>query len=368
MHQFASGSVQATGKYPVSSIVRTNEEEVEIDSDDDMFALDPPSKGGKPVKAKAKGNKIVIPDPLLKRQKTGSRVKSTTSVGQVTPRPTLTSPRHLRSQPKRACANRAVSEQIGKFCQEIPHKVSNGQVGYEPENIRQARSHATWPVWKAAMEKEVKGLLGRGTWTEIKKSQVPAHVKIMGSQFVFKDKLSGAKARLVVSGDQQSPKPGKHLTFSPTPSATEVRILISLATERNQPLHSCDIAQAFTQSHPLKPGEELYVRPPVGYDCEHGTVWQLKKPLYRLSIAPKAWFDTLKEFITEFGFESINCSDTFFVYREKEENIHLVFHVDDLLFSFSNDDLGLKFKAALLSRFNGTDNGPVERFVGINIK
>jgi hypothetical protein len=45
-----------------------------------------------------------------------------------------------------------------------------------------------------------------------------------------------------------------------------------------------------------------------------------------------------------------------------------VFHVDDLLFSFSNEKLGLLFKAALLTRFDATDDGPVGRFVGIDIK
>jgi hypothetical protein len=203
----------------------------------------------------------------------------------------------------------------------------------------------------------------------VHRSTVPAHIKIMGSQFIFKDKLSGPKARPVVRGDQQWPKPGKEKTFSPTPSATEFRILVALATQRNQPLHSCDISQAFTQSHPLDPRDQLYIFPPQGCDYAKGTVWKLQRPLYGLSTAPKAWFDTLKEFITEFGFESINCSDTFFVYKTTDgHTIHLVFHVDDLLFSFSNDDLGLRFKAELLKRFDGTDDGPVKRFVSIDIR
>jgi hypothetical protein len=130
-----------------------------------------------------------------------------------------------------------------------------------------------------------------------------------------------------------------------------------------------DVVQAFTQSNSLKPGQELYVHPPMGYNHTLGTVWKLKKPLYRLSIAPKAWFDTLWEFITNFRFQSVNRSDTYFVYNSPEgEIIHLVFHVDDLLFSFSDDNLGLRFKAAMMDRFNATDDGPVQRFVGIDIK
>ena len=193
---------------------------------------------------------------------------------------------------------------------------------------------------------------------------MPAHVKIKGSQFIFKDKLTGAKARLVVRGDQQFLKPTKDKTYSQTPSATKFCILCSLATEWGWAIHSCDVVQAFTQSNSLKRGDELYIHPPVGYNCAPGTIWKLRKPLYRLSIAPKAWFDTLREFLVGFGFINVNKSDTSFRYISPEgEEIHLIFHVDDLLFSFSHKDLGLHFKAALLSHFNTTDDGPVQRFI-----
>ena len=81
---------------------------------------------------------------------------------------------------------------------ETPKGFEGQRVGYEPSNIKQARAHVTWPIWQAAMDKEVKGLLGRGTWVEVRRNMVPANVKIMGSQFIFKDKITGAKARLVV--------------------------------------------------------------------------------------------------------------------------------------------------------------------------
>jgi hypothetical protein len=246
----------------------------------------------------------------------------------------------------------------------------SGQVGFEPRSLKEARGHASWPTWQRAMDKEVRGLTERGTWTVVSRSSVPDGVKIMGSQFVFKDKpLTGAKARLVVRGDQEFPKALPEDTYAPTPSATEVRMMFSLATELNEPVHSCDISQAFTQSDALKPGSTLYIFPPAGLPHPPDMVWKLVKPLYGLSIAPKAWADTLKAFIKGYGFQAVNCSDTFFVYKSPTgESIRLVFHVDDLLFSFSSDDLGLHFKQALLSRFDGTDDGPVKCFVGIDIK
>ena len=239
LHKCASESVKATGKYPTSTIVRTTQEDLEVDSDEDLFTLDSPPKE---KTTRAKGNKVILNTKPPKPPKH--------SVGQFAPRPTLRSTIKGRVQPTRQKTYAIKAETSSTPYEETPPEgFANNKVGFEPNNIRHAQAHVTWPVWKAAMDKEVTGLLARGTWVQVHRSQVPANVKIMGSQFIFKDKFSGAKARLVVWGDQQFPKPGKHLTFSPTPSATEFRMICALATQRGQPIHSCDIVQAFTQSN-----------------------------------------------------------------------------------------------------------------------
>ena len=180
--------------------------------------------------------------------------------------------------------------------------------------------------------------------------------------------MTGEKARLVVRGDQQSPKPSSEDTYASTPSAAEIRILYSIITQLGRPVHSCDVSQAFVQSNDLPKDSSLYIYPPHGYHYNPDVVWKLVKPLYCLSIAPKAWADTLKEFINWYGFIPVNCSETFYVcHAGNGESIHLVYHVDDLLFSFSNDQLGLHFKNALLTSFKARDDGPVKCFVGIDV-
>ena len=258
LHEFATASVKATGKYPTSKVMRTLEEDASEDTDEELLSLDTPH-----VKAvsKAKGNKILLkpvtPPNSPRTTRNMSRGRASSSRQQA----------HLHT------TSGKVAPPIYDVVDQTPiEEFNNKQVGFEPRNIKDAQAHATWPIWQQAMEKEVSGLLSKGVWTEIRRNQVPADVKIMGSQFIFKDKLTGAKARLVVRGDQQSPKPTKDKTFSPTPSATEFRVLCALATEHNQPIHSCDVVQAFTQSNALEPGEELYVYLPMGYSCKPETV------------------------------------------------------------------------------------------------
>jgi hypothetical protein len=220
------------------------------------------------------------------------------------------------------------------------------------------------------MEKEVSGLLNKGTWSCVLKSSLPIGTKIMGSQFVFKDKpITGAKARLVVRGDQQDPYPLTGDTYTPTPAAAEVRMLFSLSAQLDRPIHSMDAIQAFTQADDLPADSELYVYPPHGYQTDRDYVWKLNKPLYGLAIAPKSWADTLKRFLVNYGFDSVNGSDTFFVLDTAtgENLIQLVFHVDDILFNFASDSIGLTFKNAFMSRFHATDDGPVKCFVCITV-
>lgn len=249
-------------------------------------------------------------------------------------------------------------------------QVPDGRVGFEPSSYSAAQKHETWPLWEAAMLKEKKGLEMRGTFTRVTKADVPAGIRIMGSQYVYKDKrVTGAKARIVVRGDQQWPKPDTADTFAATPMSTEVRTLISLALQNNHALHSIDISQAFVQSDALADDAHLYIYPPQGSHEPPGTVWKLNRPLYGLAVAPRDWSDTLKAFLKDYGFSSVNNSDTFFKRSDtsSKENIFLVYHVDDILISFSNDKIGEDFKRAILSRFSGTDEGQVRRYLGIDI-
>ena len=44
----------------------------------------------------------------------------------------------------------------------------------EPVSIKQAMRLPEWESWKAAVEKEVRGLVEVGVWDEVPRSEVPA--------------------------------------------------------------------------------------------------------------------------------------------------------------------------------------------------
>nr|GEY18182.1 retrovirus-related Pol polyprotein from transposon TNT 1-94 [Tanacetum cinerariifolium] len=80
-----------------------------------------------------------------------------------------------------------------------------------------------------------------------------------------------------------------------------VRIFIAYAAHKSFPIYQMDVKTAFLND-PLK--EEVYVAQPDGFvDPDHPEkVYRLKKALYELKQAPRAWYDELSKFLTSNGF------------------------------------------------------------------
>jgi hypothetical protein len=248
-------------------------------------------------------------------------------------------------------------------------------IGYEPRSVNEARKLPTWSRWERAIDKEFSGLIDRDTWDEVKDlSQIPSDAQILPTKIVLKLKtgIPGMpdieKARLVVRGDMENPKPPPSETYASTPSATEIRTVFALATQRGWKISSLDISQAFLQAEPLSPDTHIYIRPPSGYNiAPPGTVWRLKRHLYGTSRAPQAWQNTFTAFLLSYGFSKINSSDTVWKWTDGTRHLHLVVWVDDILLSSSHDTAADDFKTALFARFQGTDDGPVSKYVGLYV-
>ena len=79
-------------------------------------------------------------------------------------------------------------------------------------------------------------------------------------------------------------------TDSPTCSRHSLRLVFASASMYKWKIHSLDVASAFLQSDSIE--RELFVKPPKGV-CPEGMIWKLKKPIYGLCDAPRAWYDSL---------------------------------------------------------------------------
>ena len=155
--------------------------------------------------------------------------------------------------------------------------------------------HPSAPLWRQAECKELSGLQQRGCYTRVLRSSLPSGEQILQSMWVYSDKESGPKARLVVLGNTESEDSKSSVdTYASTPPSAAVRMLIALAAQMGYYVNVYDVAQAFIQADDLPQGYDLYVLPPAGVDEDPLYCWKLIKPLYGLAASPRMWADTLQ--------------------------------------------------------------------------
>nr|GEY72754.1 hypothetical protein [Tanacetum cinerariifolium] len=109
------------------------------------------------------------------------------------------------------------------------------------------------------------------------------------------------KARLVVNGYSQKEGIEFEESFALVARLEAVRIFIAYAAHKSFPIYQMDVKTTFLNG---SLNEEVYVAQPDGFvDPDHSEkVYQLRKALYILKQAPRAWYDKLLKFLTSKGF------------------------------------------------------------------
>ena len=134
--------------------------------------------------------------------------------------------------------------------------------------------------------------------------ELPTGIKPIGLKWVFKIKrnangtISKYKARLVAKGYVQRHGVDYEEVFAPVARIETIRMIIALAGSHGWEIHHLDVKTAFLHGE-LK--EEVYVTQPEGFivDGQEHKVYKLKKALYGLRQAPRAWNDKLNKIMFE---------------------------------------------------------------------
>nr|GEW89194.1 retrovirus-related Pol polyprotein from transposon TNT 1-94 [Tanacetum cinerariifolium] len=114
------------------------------------------------------------------------------------------------------------------------------------------------------------------------------------------------KARLVAKGYAQEEGIDFEESFAPVARLEAVRIFVAYAAHKSFLIYHMEVKTAF-RNGPLK--EEVYVSQPDGFvDPDHPKkVYRLRKTLYRLKQAPRAWYDELSKFLISKGFTKVEA-------------------------------------------------------------
>jgi hypothetical protein len=164
------------------------------------------------------------------------------------------------------------------------------------------------------------------------------------------DAIIKHKARLVARGFLQRQEIDFDDAFTPVAWIESVRLLLALAVQEGWRVHHMDVKLAFLDGD-LK--EEVYVHQPPGFAIpdKEGKVWRLRKTLYGLRQAPRAWNAKLDSTLWRMGFEQSPHEAA--VYRRGNGgNVLLVsIYVDDLVITSTKDAEVAAFKEEMKATF-----------------
>lgn len=99
--------------------------------------------------------------------------------------------------------------------------------------------------------------------------------------------------------------------------------------------------------------EELYVAQSKGFeDPKHlDYVYKLKRALYRLKQAPRAWYERLTQFLLSAGFKRGNVDKTLIISNQDSDNLIVQIYVDDIIFGAMKQSLVDMFVKTMAKKF-----------------
>ncbi|KAM0824008.1 hypothetical protein ACQ4PT_016362 [Festuca glaucescens] len=236
----------------------------------------------------------------------------------------------------------------------------------EPQSFVEAERDA---AWRAAMQLEMDAVEKNRTW---ELADLPRGHRAITLKWVFKLKRDEAgaivkhKARLVARGFLQQEGVDFDDAFAPVARMESVRLLLALAAQEGWRVHHMDVKSAFLNGD-LK--EEVYVQQPPGFAIpgHEGKVLRLRKALYGLRQAPRAWNAKLDSTLKTMGFEQSPHEAA--VYRRGSGGNTLLVgvYVDDLVITGIKDAEVAAFKEEMKATFQMSDLGLLSFYLGIEV-
>jgi hypothetical protein len=238
----------------------------------------------------------------------------------------------------------------------------------EPRTYREAMTRSDTDKWSAACGEEINALIKNNTYELVDRKQ---GMHVIPNKWVLKHKLLPDlsykyKARLVAKGFNQKEGIDYEETFSPVVRFDSLRCLLALAAHYDWEIHHMDVKTAYLNGILDK---EIYMEQPEGFVVvgKENMVCRLKKGLYGLKQAGRAWHETIDPALRQLGLTPLNSDSCVYLHRQRENHLILSLYVDDL-FLFSNSTTLLnKYKQHLQSLFRMEDLGEAKLMLGIEI-
>ncbi|KAK0590666.1 hypothetical protein LWI29_030141 [Acer saccharum] len=97
-------------------------------------------------------------------------------------------------------------------------------------------------------------------------------------------------------------------------------------------------------------------------------VCKLRKAIYGLRQAPRAWYTELRNFLLAAGFTNSKCDASLFILSNPDHTLYLLIYVDDIIVTGTSASRIRDFIATLAHRFSLKDLGMLSFFLGVEAR
>nr|GEX07702.1 putative ribonuclease H-like domain-containing protein [Tanacetum cinerariifolium] len=237
----------------------------------------------------------------------------------------------------------------------------------EPKMVHQALKD---PSWIEAMQEELLQFKMQKVWVLV---HFPHGKRAIGTKWVYKNKKDERgivvrnKARLVVQGHTQEEGIDYEEHFAPVARIEAIRLFLAYASFMGFMVYQMDVKSAFLYGT-IK--EEVYVYQPPGFkDPDHPDKdYKVVKELYGLHQAPRAWYETLANYLLENSFQIGKIDQTLFIKKQKGYILLVQIYVDDIIFGVTNKDLCQSFEKLMKDKFQISSMEELTFFLGLQVK
>nr|GFB74050.1 putative ribonuclease H-like domain-containing protein [Tanacetum cinerariifolium] len=166
---------------------------------------------------------------------------------------------------------------------------------------------------------------------------LPKGKRAIGSKWVFRNKkdergiMIRNKARLIAQGHTQEEGIDYNEVFAPVARIEAICLFLAYASFIGFMVYQMDVTSDFIYGT-IK--EEVYVCQPSGFEDPDypDKVYKVVKALYGLHQAPRAWYETLANYLLENGFQREKIDQTLFKKKQKGDILLVQVYVDDIIF------------------------------------
>ena len=204
-----------------------------------------------------------------------------------------------------------------------------------------------------------------------KKNGVFEEVEDLGQQLIStrwiitekqKEGITFIKARLVARGFEEDTN---HLRKdSPTCSREAIRIALALVSSKNWICHTVDVKAAYLQGENIN--RDIFLKPPPEFDS--GSIWHLKKTVYGLCDAARAWYLKVKDELLSLNARISSLEPSLFSYYHGNNLAGIIcIYVDDFLWAGTKHFEEMVIKKLHTTFLIGGNASASFKYIGINV-